>query len=68
VWGFSFREIVAPVYLWHGQRDRLVPVEAAQALAGALPHCQATYYPREGHNAPNKHEREILTTMIADPE
>ena len=54
-----------PVYLWHGERDQLVPVAAARALAAAIPGSRATFYPADGHDL-REHTGEIFTTLIAD--
>ncbi len=49
-WGFRLENIAfQPLYLWHGARDTFAPIERARAVAGKLTHCQATYYPDEGH-------------------
>ncbi|MCI4674074.1 alpha/beta fold hydrolase [Candidatus Mycolicibacterium alkanivorans] len=49
-WGFTMRQIGLPrIYLWHGELDRAIPVSAAHAIADELPHCEATYYPHDGH-------------------
>jgi pimeloyl-ACP methyl ester carboxylesterase len=49
-WGFDPAQITAPVDLWHGVADRLVPVEHALALAAALPHCETFLDAEEGHH------------------
>lgn len=48
-WGFNLQDIQTPVKLWHGETDRLVPIEMSQYLASQLPHCKAHYLPDEGH-------------------
>ena len=49
-WGFNLEEIEFPSpYLWHGELDREVPVAMGRTIAEELAHCQATYYPDEGH-------------------
>ena len=42
-WGFDLREVLGEVHLWHGERDRFVPVEHARALAAALLRCRAQF-------------------------
>src|SRR5262249_42678148 len=32
-WGFALESIEAPVFLWHGETDRISPVEMAHVLA-----------------------------------
>lgn len=53
-----------PVYLWHGERDQLVPVAAVRALVAAIPGCCATFYQQGGHDL-REHMREILTALAA---
>ena len=49
-WGFPIEQTTFEnIFLWHGERDRVIPVRPARLLAQALPHCRATYYPDEGH-------------------
>jgi pimeloyl-ACP methyl ester carboxylesterase len=48
-WGFSLEDIRFPVHLLHGEADINVPVEFARQVAAAIPSCQATFYPDEGH-------------------
>jgi pimeloyl-ACP methyl ester carboxylesterase len=48
-WGFALGEITLPVYLWHGDRDTLVPCAALERLAGALPRRRVEVVPGGGH-------------------
>jgi pimeloyl-ACP methyl ester carboxylesterase len=48
-WGFEPGDVCAPVHLWHGAQDRLVPVEYARRLATSLPQCQSAYIADGGH-------------------
>lgn len=48
-WGFDLQEIVAPVHLWHGEEDRVLPVAMGRRLAALLPNCHAEFLPGEGH-------------------
>lgn len=49
-WGFRLEDIACPrLLLWHGARDSLVPITMGRAIAARLPHCQATFYPEDGH-------------------
>ena len=47
-WGFRPADVVVEVLLWHGEQDVTVPVEAARALAAALPRCNAVFLPGAG--------------------
>jgi pimeloyl-ACP methyl ester carboxylesterase len=64
-WGFGVEEIACEkIFLWHGEQDHFVPVSLAHALAQALPHCTATFYPDEGHlSTPGNHREDILKTL-----
>ena len=42
-------DIRVPVYLWHGEKDRIVPVAMGRRLAAAIPECQAAFPPEHGH-------------------
>jgi pimeloyl-ACP methyl ester carboxylesterase len=48
-WGFDVRKIAVPVFLWHGDQDKIMHVAPARALARKLKNCVATFYPEEGH-------------------
>jgi pimeloyl-ACP methyl ester carboxylesterase len=62
-WGFRPAEINAPVHLWHGAQDETVPVSMAHYLARAIPRCQSTIYPDEGHHVLYSRWPEILGTL-----
>jgi pimeloyl-ACP methyl ester carboxylesterase len=64
-WELDLGRIDCPVYLWHGERDRTVPVVMGRHLAAAIPHCQARFYRDEGHfSLPVKHMEEILQALL----
>jgi len=49
-WGFDVRQIVLKrTFLWHGEKDRIMPVGPARVLAKRLAGCSAVFYPDEGH-------------------
>jgi pimeloyl-ACP methyl ester carboxylesterase len=48
-WDFRLEEISFPVRLLHGEADLNVPLAVARKVAAAIPGCQATFYPGEGH-------------------
>ncbi len=49
-WGFQVENITCEkVFMWQGEQDTVLPPAAAHLLAEALPHCEATFYPHEGH-------------------
>jgi pimeloyl-ACP methyl ester carboxylesterase len=64
-WGFEPGEVTAPVVLWHGLRDRLVPVRHALRLAGALPACAVRLEPRAGHFFFGRRVAEIIGSALS---
>lgn len=48
-WGFSPREIIVPVYIWHGEKDRIVPPAMGRWMAANIPGSHAAFCPHEGH-------------------
>lgn len=64
-WGFQLEEIQVPASLWHGELDTTTPVALARAMARAIPNCQATFVPGEGHlSLFLKHEDEIFRSFF----
>jgi pimeloyl-ACP methyl ester carboxylesterase len=45
-WGFAVSEITAPVAVWHGRQDRLVPFAHGEWLAAEIP--DGEFHPRDG--------------------
>jgi pimeloyl-ACP methyl ester carboxylesterase len=49
-WGFDVRQIkLERMLLWHGEKDRIMPVGPARLLPKRLDDCKAVFYPDEGH-------------------
>lgn len=48
-WDFRLEEVRAPVSLWHGLADNIVPAAMARALAAALPRSALHCFAGEGH-------------------
>ncbi len=68
-WGFQLEEIQVPTSLWHGELDTNVPVTMGRAIAHAIPHCQATFVPGEGHlSLIEAHKDEIFRSFFARKE
>ena len=65
-WEFDLATVKAPVLLWHGERDRNVPVAHGRYLASVLPSCRATFYTEEAHlSLPLNHGRQILGALAS---
>jgi pimeloyl-ACP methyl ester carboxylesterase len=63
-WDFDLHQICAPVYLWHGEQDVILPVAMGRYLAANIPDCRATFCPEDGHfSLPFNKTREILQTF-----
>jgi pimeloyl-ACP methyl ester carboxylesterase len=66
-WPFQLQDIAREIFLWHGERDVFVPVLMGRHQAKALPRCDATFFPDEGHlSLPLNRMREILSAMMAE--
>lgn len=48
-WNLDFSALRAPVHLWHGEADTLVPVAPVRVMAPNLPGCAAHFIPEAGH-------------------
>lgn len=48
-WGFTLQDIDVPVGIWHGEADRVNPVEMARYLQHAIPTAEVHYSPDLGH-------------------
>lgn len=63
-WDLDLRAMTVPVFLWHGERDRNVPIAHGRYLAATIPNCRATFYPDDAHlSVPLNHQREILGAL-----
>lgn len=64
-WGFSLdTPWRARMFLWHGERDRIMAVAQARAVSQLITNCVSTFYPDEGHfSLVVNHAREILTAL-----
>lgn len=66
-WDFRLEEIRFPIHLLHGEEDLNVPVGIARKVAAAIPGCQATFYPGEGHlSTLSNHLDDIFFILCAE--
>jgi pimeloyl-ACP methyl ester carboxylesterase len=63
-WGFDPAAIAAPVHVWHGRRDQLVPAAHAAALAAAIPGSRIALDPHDGHFFFRRRIRAILGAAV----
>src|SRR5262249_52062279 len=47
-WGLALDRITAPVLLWHGEADTLMPLAPVRAFAALIPGCEAHFVPEAG--------------------
>ena len=65
-WGFSVRDILPPVRLWHGKADRTFSAAFAEATAAQIPNCTVTIIDDAGHYSTSiRYMREILQDLLA---
>ncbi|MFM8424602.1 MAG: alpha/beta fold hydrolase [Chloroflexota bacterium] len=65
-WGFSLQEISMPIHIWHGEQDRIVPIEQGRIQAKTIPNAHARFFPNEGHTLGVNHTEELLDTLVAN--
>ncbi len=64
-WGFAPEEIAAPMQLWHGTADTMVPLHHSEMLASRVPDATLQTWPGEGHLAIIPHVGEVLDAIVA---
>ena len=65
-WAFALDDVRAEVWLWQGERDRLVPVSHGRYLASRMPRCTGLFLPDDGHVSPLMRLPEILDWLVPD--
>jgi pimeloyl-ACP methyl ester carboxylesterase len=63
-WGFMLQEIKMPVYVWHGEEDKIVSIEQARILADAIPNACRKFVKNEGHCLIVNLFEDVLNTTI----
>lgn len=48
-WGFDLARITLPVHIWHGRKDRNIPVAYAEKIAARIPRSIPHWFDEEGH-------------------
>ncbi len=63
-WGFTPKDVGAvPVRLWHGDRDKVVPVRVGRFFAREIPGCKATFVAGGGHMLIVDHVMDIMAAV-----
>jgi pimeloyl-ACP methyl ester carboxylesterase len=63
-WTVRLEEIEAPVRLWHGEADGIVPVAMGRHLARTIPNCRAEFIPGGGHYLVFDRIEPVLDAMV----
>ena len=63
-WGFDPSELRVPVEVWHGARDKTVPIAMSSHIAELIPGARLRLYPDEGHHLLYSHWPDILRSLI----
>ena len=64
-WGFPIQDVLVPVRLWHGKKDRTFSFHLAEQVAQRLGHCALRLVEDAGHySLPIRHVHEILADLI----
>lgn len=66
-WGFDPADVAAPVLVWHGAADPLVPAAHAVRLAAAIPGCAPLVERRAGHFFYGRRLEEIVAPLLPRP-
>lgn len=64
-WGFDLHDIRTRIYLWHGEKDVIVPSAMGRHLAAALPDCRSVFFPQEGHFSLVVHQMDAFFRTLA---
>ncbi len=67
-WDLDLAAIEPPVFLWHGDDDRIVPLKMARWVAERIPGVKAVYRPGDGHfSIVVRHFEECFEVLRAAP-
>jgi len=64
-WGFELEQVAAPVTVWHGRDDLIIPYRHAGWLADRLPDAELHLLDGEGHISLTSHYGASLDALIA---
>jgi pimeloyl-ACP methyl ester carboxylesterase len=64
-WNFQIEEITKEIYIWYGEDNTRIPLYFGKYLEQAIPKCNATFFPKEGHYILHTHWGEILAALVS---
>lgn len=65
-WGIDYSRFTTPIDIWHGGRDRNLPIAMAHEIASRIPSARTHWFDEEGHySLPMNQARPILDTLVA---
>lgn len=64
-WGFDLADVRAPMQLWHGSADDVVPLWLAESVAARVPHAERRFVSDAGHLLMLSHMTEIIEQLLA---
>lgn len=64
-WGFELEQVAAPVTVWHGRDDLIIPCRHAAWLTDRLPNAELHLLDGEGHISLTSHYGASLDALIA---
>jgi pimeloyl-ACP methyl ester carboxylesterase len=62
-WGFRLEDVTAPVHIWHGDKDRNVPISHGRLQAERIPGARFHECPGQGHLLVVDRMEEILRSV-----
>ena len=65
-WDVDLGRMAVPLHVWHGDRDRNVPVAHARVIAARCPHAELHIVEGGGH-MPLRHLDQILASVTGPP-
>lgn len=63
-WQFDLTQVQAPMQIWHGTHDDVVPLWLAESLASQLPHAETRFLSGLGHLLLLSHMTDIIVQLL----
>lgn len=62
-WGFALEDVRVPLWLWHGDHDKLAPLHHSCYVAGQVRSAQLKVCAGEGHIAMFRHQEQVFRVL-----